>query len=114
MRRSGEWMVLADERILEYIREKGSGAPKEMADSGYVRYSRQYISQRAKKLVENGLLTHLGNGVYVITDEGEAYLDEEFNAETGRYIDRNVAESDEETTPSGAEGTNGPNSPNGA
>lgn len=75
MRYSGDWMVLADDRILEYIREEGSGRPKAMADSGYVRYSRPYITQRCKELVERGLLDHLGNGVYVITDRGERYLD---------------------------------------
>jgi predicted transcriptional regulator len=79
MRYSGDWMVLADDRILEYIREEGSGAPTEMKDSGYVRYSRQYISQRCKKLVEHRLLDHLGNGVYVITDRGERYLDGEID-----------------------------------
>lgn len=46
-----------------------------MADSGYVRFSKQYISERSKKLVEYGLLQHLGNGVYVIAEDGEAYLD---------------------------------------
>ncbi len=79
MRYSGDWMVLADDRILEYIREKGSGRPKEMEDSGYVRYSRAYISQRAKKLVKHGLLEDLGNGVYVMTDRGEKYLDGEID-----------------------------------
>jgi hypothetical protein len=39
-----------------------------------------------KKLAENGLLTHVGNGAYVITDEGKAYLDEEYDAEEGVYI----------------------------
>jgi len=80
MRYSADWMVLADERILEYIREEGSGTPKQMKDSGYVRYSRQYISQRCKELVNHGLLQHLGNGVYIITDEGEQYLDGELDA----------------------------------
>jgi len=79
MRYSGDWMVLADDRILEYIRKHGSGAPKEMEDSGYVRFSRQYISRRAKILVEHGLLDHLGNGVYVITERGEQYLDGEID-----------------------------------
>lgn len=102
-------MVLCDERILEYLSEHDSGTPTEMGNSGYVRWTRSYISQRATKLAENGLLTHLGNGVYVITDEGEAYLEEEYNAETGRYVDQNVAESDEENSPAGAEGANGPN-----
>lgn len=72
-------MTLADDRILEYIRENESGAPKEMEDSGYVRFSRQYISQRCKVMVGYGLLQHLGNGVYVITDEGEQYLDGELD-----------------------------------
>lgn len=74
MRYSGRWMTLADDRILEYIAEYGSGRPKEMKDSGYVRYTRSYISQRCKELVNYGLLTHLGNGVYVITEDGERYL----------------------------------------
>jgi predicted transcriptional regulator len=100
-------MVLADERILEYIREKGSGAPKEMADSGYVRYSRQYISQRAKNLVDHGLLQHLGNGVYIITDEGEAYLDEEYDANKGVYINRDVADTDDAATSAGTNEANG-------
>jgi len=81
-------MVLCDERILEYLAEHDSGTPSEMANSGYVRWTRSYISQRAKKLVENSLITHLGNGVYIITEEGEAYLDEEYNAETGSYLNQ--------------------------
>lgn len=72
-------MVLADDRMLEYIRSEGSGTPTEMADSGYVRFSKQYISERAKTLVEHGLLQHLGNGVYVITEAGEAYLEGELD-----------------------------------
>jgi repressor of nif and glnA expression len=28
-----------------------------------------------KKLEEHGLLKHLGNGVYIITERGEKYLD---------------------------------------
>ncbi len=50
-----------------------------MANSGYVRYSQGYISKRCKKLVEHGLLEHLGNGVYVITERGERYLDGEID-----------------------------------
>ncbi|MUV87806.1 MarR family transcriptional regulator [Natronomonas sp. CBA1123] len=108
MRRSAEWMVLCDERILEYLSEKESGTPSEMANSGFVRWTRSYISQRAKKLVEHGLLKHLGNGVYIITDEGEAYLDEEYDAEAGRYLNRDVANNGD-NSPAEAEGTNGPN-----
>ncbi|MFB6179549.1 MAG: MarR family transcriptional regulator [Halorientalis sp.] len=79
MRYSGDWMVLADDRILEYVREEGSGRPQEMEESGYVRYSRSYIHKRCRKLVEHGLLEHLGNGVYIITERGERYLDGELD-----------------------------------
>jgi hypothetical protein len=107
MRRSGEWMVLADERILEYIREEESGRPKEMAESGYVRYSDAYISQRCSKLAENDLLQPLGNGVYIITDAGEAYLDEEYDAERGVYLNQDIAGADEGGATADAEGKNG-------
>jgi len=79
MRYSGDWMVLADDRILEFVRENESGRPTAMSESGSVRYSRQYVHQRCKKLVEHGLLKHLGNGVYVITERGERYLDGEID-----------------------------------
>jgi len=74
MRLSADWMVICDDRILEYLSENETGTPKQMADSGLVRFSRSYITQRCKQLVDHGLLRHLGNGVYVITDTGEEYL----------------------------------------
>lgn len=79
MRYSGDWMVLADDRILEYIRENESGGATEMTESDYVRYSQSYISKRCKKLANHGLLQDLGNGVYIITDRGEGYLDGEID-----------------------------------
>ncbi|MFC4246497.1 winged helix DNA-binding protein [Natribaculum luteum] len=79
MRKSGSWMTIWDDRILEYIRREGSGSPKELEESGYVRVSKSHISRRLRKLAEHGLLTHLGNGVYVITERGEAYLDGELD-----------------------------------
>lgn len=79
-------MTIWDDRILEYVRQEESGSPSELEDSGYLRVSKSHISRRLRKLAEHGLLQHLGNGVYVITDEGEAYLDGEYNAETETYI----------------------------
>jgi hypothetical protein len=40
-------------------------------------------------LAEKGLLLSIGNGVYGLTDEGGAYLDGEYNAEEGAYIETN-------------------------
>ena len=99
-------MVLADERILEYMRENESGAPTEMAESGDVRYTPQHISQRCKKLAENDLLRSLGNGVYIITDAGKAYLKEEYDAEAGRYLDQDQTSGPDTTTEAGNETEN--------
>lgn len=109
MRRSAEWMVLCDERILEFLSEHDSGTPTEMKESGVVRWSRPYISQRAHKLADEGLIQHLGNGVYIITDEGEAYLEEEYDAERGVYMERDeVGTAEDATSPTEETGKNGP------
>lgn len=73
-------MTIWDDRILEYIREEESGSPKELEDSGYVRVSRQHISRRLRKLAEHGMLNHVGNGIYIMTEIGEEYLDGEIDA----------------------------------
>jgi hypothetical protein len=80
MRYSADWMTIADERILEHLREKETDTPKRMSDSGRVRFSRQYIGERCRKLASYDLLKHLGNGVYRITATGEQYLDGEIDA----------------------------------
>lgn len=68
-------MTIWDDRILEYIRAEGSGSPTELEQSGYVRVSKSQISRRLRKLADHELVTHLGNGVYVITEDGKEYLD---------------------------------------
>jgi len=72
-------MSIVDDRVLEYIQEHGHGSPTEMMEEGPIRYSKAYISQRCQKLADHGLLQPVGNGVYVITDRGEAYLDAELD-----------------------------------
>lgn len=74
MRFDADWMSRADDRILEHLSEEGPDTPKGMAKSDRVRFSRQYINMRCKKLVSYQLLVHLGNGVYDITRQGEKYL----------------------------------------
>ena len=89
MRHSGDWMALVDDRVLEYLREHDSGSPTEMKREGPIHYSRQYIDRRCKKLAEEGLIKHLGNGIYVITEDGEAYLDGELDTQNWVYLDEN-------------------------
>ncbi|QLC34686.1 helix-turn-helix transcriptional regulator [Halarchaeum sp. CBA1220] len=75
-----------DDRILEYLRECETGTATEMKQSGYFSVSLSQLSRRLSKLADHDLVRHLGNGVYSITDEGEAYLNEEYDAEAGAYV----------------------------
>lgn len=81
MRYSADWMTIADDRILEYLSTSETSTPKKMADSGAVRFSRQYIGERCRKLANYGMTQHLGNGVYRITKRGEKYLGGDLDAE---------------------------------
>lgn len=89
MRHSGDWMTIVDDRVLEYIRENESGSPTAMKRDAPIHYSREYVHKRCKRLTEKGLLKHLGNGVYVITEDGEAYLDEELDTQNWVYLSDN-------------------------
>lgn len=85
-------MSLADDRILEYIRENESGSPTEMKEEGWIRYTRQHIARRCKELAKRGLLRHLGNAVYVITEQGEAYLDGEIDTQSMTPVEQEESE----------------------
>lgn len=73
-------MVLADDRILELIREKWNASPQILADDGRIPWGKEHINQRLWKLRDAGLVTRVGRGIYTLTDEGDAYLDGEFDA----------------------------------
>ena len=92
MRYAGGWMTAADDRILEYLSENETGSPAKMKREGPIRYSRQQINRRCKRLAEEDLVRHLGNGVYVITEDGEAYLEGRLDTEDWQYIDEEVRE----------------------
>jgi len=81
-------MTIWDDRILEIIREEESGTSTKLAERGVIRVSQSTVSRRLQKLADHGLLQPLPNGVYVITEEGEAYLDGEYDAEKERYINK--------------------------
>jgi predicted transcriptional regulator len=87
MRLSADWMSIADDRILEFLREEGPRSPSKIHEDGRVRFTRQHINTRCKQLVEYGLLQHLGNGVYAITEAGECYLNGELDARELGFAD---------------------------
>ena len=70
-------MTIWDDRIMEVIRDEGSGSPTPLSEHEYIHISASQISKRLKKLSEHGLLESLGNGIYVTTPDGEKYLDGE-------------------------------------
>ena len=102
MRYAGEWMSAADDRILEYLSENESGSPTKMKREGPIRYSRVQVHRRCKILAEKGLINDLGNGVYMITEDGEAYLEGHLDTEDWRYIgdvtEKNVQDNSTEDT----------------
>ncbi|GAB7012014.1 ArsR family transcriptional regulator [Halolamina salina] len=73
-------MTIWDDRILEYIEEEGSASPKQLEDSGYFDVTKPHLSRRLRKLADKGFLQDLGNGVYIMSERGEAYLNEELDA----------------------------------
>lgn len=73
-------MSIWDDRILEVVREKEGSSVGDLHDHQYIRISKSQVSRRCKRLAEHGLLRPLGNGVYMITEKGERYLDEELDA----------------------------------
>lgn len=80
MRQPAEWMVPADDRILELVREHGNLTPGAIeALGGPVS---DHASRRARMLARYGLLSQIHRGLYRLTDEGRAYLDEELDAST--------------------------------
>ncbi|OYR56538.1 transcriptional regulator [Halorubrum halodurans] len=87
MRKSAGWMTIWDDRILEAIRAEGSGSPTPLSEHSHIHVQKSHISQRLKKLADYNLLEHLGNGVYIITPEGEKYLDGDLDATDLAYND---------------------------
>jgi DNA-binding Lrp family transcriptional regulator len=80
-------MTIWDDRILEAIRKDGPLPVGDLVDCEGIRITQSSVSRRCQKLAENGLLQPIGNGVYDITEIGEAYLEEDYDAENGRFID---------------------------
>lgn len=109
MRRSAEWQSAPDDRILEIAADDEDGLVKvgNLAKHPYIHVGRSQVSRRCKKLAEHGLLRTIGDGVYVITDEGRGYLNEEYDVENGVWLTRDSTESSATASKTSNSGTNG-------
>jgi Mn-dependent DtxR family transcriptional regulator len=81
MRASADWMSIWDDRVLELVSEKDGASVGDIASHPLIRVSQPHVSRRCQILSEHGLLRPLGNGVYVITEDGKKYLSGELDAE---------------------------------
>nr|WP_227739055.1 PhiH1 repressor [Halorientalis pallida] len=99
-------MTIWDDRILEILNddEDGIGKVSNLSKQDNIHVQQPQVSRRCKKLSERGLLRAIGDGVYVITDEGEAYLEGKYDAEKDRYINGGGSSSDEEESDGAASG----------
>ncbi len=83
VREPADWMARADDRILEVIRDEGNMTPLALSREGEVErldIGRKYAGIRCRELARYGLLERVDRGLYRITEEGQAYLDEELDA----------------------------------
>jgi len=85
-RHGADWMVISDDRILEFMLVEGTGASTELARQDDIFVGRSNISKRLVKLSDNGLLEKLGNGVYALTAEGIGYTYGCYDAQDGNWI----------------------------
>ncbi|QLH84985.1 PhiH1 repressor [Halosimplex pelagicum] len=74
-------MTQADEAILETMRDEGNMTPQALDDTFDVTVA-NYARDRLSMMTTAGLVEKIGRGLYRLTDEGEAFLDEELDAST--------------------------------
>ena len=78
MRKRADWMVPADDPILEWFRDSEWGTSEQVHRD--VDYAQEYVASRLRALAEHRLLDKPTRGVFARTDNTIAYLDEELDA----------------------------------
>jgi len=78
MRKRADWMVPADDKILEYLEVAGEVRPATIGRN--VNITRDYAGLRVRKLSEYGLVESLDSSYYKLSSEGELYLSGEIDA----------------------------------
>lgn len=74
------WMTQADDRILETLADSNLILSPRVL-SANIDYSRHYLSTRLGKLHDAGLVDRVDEGLYRITDRGQAYLQGDLDAD---------------------------------
>ena len=85
MRKRAEWMVPKDDPILETLRDRGNLSPLAISRDGRVPRAdvgKQWASDRCRAMWKHGMVVMIDEGLYAISEDGLAYLDEELDAST--------------------------------
>ncbi|RDZ49817.1 repressor phrH2 [Haloferax sp. Atlit-4N] len=90
MRKSGDWMTIWDDRILEHLLGKGWESPAEIHDKVGDEVTLRQVKKRCRVLCNAGLLAPCINDadadMFEITIWGQLYLEGEVNAALIRPI----------------------------
>ncbi|SIS19726.1 hypothetical protein SAMN05421752_12419 [Natronorubrum thiooxidans] len=78
VRQRAEWMRPVDEKILETMRDEGNMTPSALEQLDVT--VANYASNRLSLMADYGLVERVAQGLYRITEAGEAFLDEELDA----------------------------------
>lgn len=78
MRQRANWMNPVDDRIMELLADEGAGTPKSLADS--IGHNNDYVGVRCRELAAYGLLRRPSRGLYLLSEDGEAYLEGDLDA----------------------------------
>jgi len=74
IRSPAKWMECSDDRILEYLDDRGVSSVTTIDESEFVDYHYNTIGRRLRLLSKANLVERIGQGVYRITTKGEGYL----------------------------------------
>jgi predicted transcriptional regulator len=77
-RQRADWMRPVDEHILEVMRDEGNMTPQALEQLDVT--VANYASNRLSKMAKYGLVERVVHGLYRITEDGEAFLNEDLDA----------------------------------
>jgi hypothetical protein len=82
LRLPADWMVMADDRLLEFLKEEGPRSPTRISEDDRMTFRREYFNTRLIKLEKAGFVKKdaIGRGVYEISAQGQQYLSGSFDA----------------------------------
>lgn len=87
-RKRAEWMRPKDEHIMEVMRDEGNMTPQALDDFDVA--VANYARDRLSVLAQYGLVEKLSRGLYRLTDDGYAFLNEELDASTLEPVDEST------------------------